>query len=409
MANEDGVWRTIGGRRIFIKTGQNLSSAMKESGKFKIKNKKKETKTNSKNQIITQEEKNKKMIEIQNESKRLESERDKKNEKLKQLYNDGKIDNDKYDEEWLKINDEYRDKSQELGFKSIYDEKKDNYMTIEKDDIFYDESKDYLKKEKPSNTNEFTDQEKDSLYKYTTSYGNGSYNQINPHLYGENVFSEKSKVEENIANIDSAMQKSKIGGNYQLYRSIEPSKIGDENVAKTIEKINKAVKKGGGKNLEELKTDLESLKGQTIENKGFVSTSTFLDSNYAQRGVTFVIDTKPTDRAIDIRSLSAYNGGRDKVAVAFSKGTIQTESEILYDRNTNFKIKDVAITDKGVLIHCDTEQKNNLSSKSLNTQLKKSTSSQSNDNWIEKAFNEYKQEHPNSKMTIGEFKKNNEK
>lgn len=33
--SEDGVWRTIGGRRVFIRTGQSLSSAMKESGKFK--------------------------------------------------------------------------------------------------------------------------------------------------------------------------------------------------------------------------------------------------------------------------------------------------------------------------------------------------------------------------------------
>lgn len=32
--NEDGVWRTIGGRRVFIKKGQSLSDAMKESGKF---------------------------------------------------------------------------------------------------------------------------------------------------------------------------------------------------------------------------------------------------------------------------------------------------------------------------------------------------------------------------------------
>lgn len=30
-----GVWRTVGGHRIFIKDGQNLASAMKESGKFK--------------------------------------------------------------------------------------------------------------------------------------------------------------------------------------------------------------------------------------------------------------------------------------------------------------------------------------------------------------------------------------
>lgn len=34
----DGVWRTIGGRRIFIKNGKDLSTAMKESGKFKKSN-----------------------------------------------------------------------------------------------------------------------------------------------------------------------------------------------------------------------------------------------------------------------------------------------------------------------------------------------------------------------------------
>ena len=33
--DEDGVWRTIGGRRVFIRTGQSLSEAMKESGKFR--------------------------------------------------------------------------------------------------------------------------------------------------------------------------------------------------------------------------------------------------------------------------------------------------------------------------------------------------------------------------------------
>ena len=32
---EQGVWRTIGGRRVFIKNGKDLASAMKESGKFK--------------------------------------------------------------------------------------------------------------------------------------------------------------------------------------------------------------------------------------------------------------------------------------------------------------------------------------------------------------------------------------
>lgn len=34
MSDIGGVWRTVGGRRIFIKDGQDLASAMKESGKF---------------------------------------------------------------------------------------------------------------------------------------------------------------------------------------------------------------------------------------------------------------------------------------------------------------------------------------------------------------------------------------
>ena len=49
---DEGVWRTIGGRRIFIRTGKSISQAMKESGKFK-----KAEKTN------TEEEKQKKLNE----------------------------------------------------------------------------------------------------------------------------------------------------------------------------------------------------------------------------------------------------------------------------------------------------------------------------------------------------------
>ena len=42
MANDiGGVWRTVGGRRIFIKEGQDLTSAMKASGKFNSSNNKK--------------------------------------------------------------------------------------------------------------------------------------------------------------------------------------------------------------------------------------------------------------------------------------------------------------------------------------------------------------------------------
>lgn len=42
-----GVWRTIGGRKVFIKDGQSVGDAMKESGKFK-KAENKGSKTNNK-------------------------------------------------------------------------------------------------------------------------------------------------------------------------------------------------------------------------------------------------------------------------------------------------------------------------------------------------------------------------
>lgn len=39
---EEGVWRTIRGRRVFIRKGEDLESAMKRSGKFSEEDKKEE-------------------------------------------------------------------------------------------------------------------------------------------------------------------------------------------------------------------------------------------------------------------------------------------------------------------------------------------------------------------------------
>ena len=35
LNGKDGVWRTVGGRHIFIANGQSLKDAMRASGKFK--------------------------------------------------------------------------------------------------------------------------------------------------------------------------------------------------------------------------------------------------------------------------------------------------------------------------------------------------------------------------------------
>ena len=51
---ENGVWRTVGGRRIFIKEGQDLATAMKESGKFskkQVENKRENNKIDKETEI----------------------------------------------------------------------------------------------------------------------------------------------------------------------------------------------------------------------------------------------------------------------------------------------------------------------------------------------------------------------
>ena len=59
MNEEDGVWRTIGGRRVFIRNGQSLADAMKESGKFKNLQK---TEKNKKDDYTKQEEERRKLV-----------------------------------------------------------------------------------------------------------------------------------------------------------------------------------------------------------------------------------------------------------------------------------------------------------------------------------------------------------
>lgn len=51
-----GIWRTIGGRRVFIRTGQSLGDAMRESGKFPSYRKVKEKRIGEKVNRINEEE-----------------------------------------------------------------------------------------------------------------------------------------------------------------------------------------------------------------------------------------------------------------------------------------------------------------------------------------------------------------
>ena len=72
---EDGVWRTVGGRRIFIRDGQSLSDAMKSSGKFKGKTAKQKVEEGKKKlaESYSDEELDQEIKSYQKELKELEA------------------------------------------------------------------------------------------------------------------------------------------------------------------------------------------------------------------------------------------------------------------------------------------------------------------------------------------------
>lgn len=68
--DDDGVWRTIGGRRVFIRNGQDLAEAMKESGKFKSA-KKTSKETNEEKEINKDTELKEKLDQLRKDRKGL--------------------------------------------------------------------------------------------------------------------------------------------------------------------------------------------------------------------------------------------------------------------------------------------------------------------------------------------------
>ena len=110
---EKGVWRTVRGRRVFIKEGQSLTDAMKESGKFK------NLTTTKKYSEMSEEEFNKELDNISKEREKNTKERVKFEEehledwqeysKDKNLYTDDKEDwlNENYPE-YKKLNNEFQ-------------------------------------------------------------------------------------------------------------------------------------------------------------------------------------------------------------------------------------------------------------------------------------------------------------
>lgn len=108
---KDGVWRTIGGRRVFIKNGQSVSDAMKESGKFKSASKTKADTSNNVKEETTKKER---------------------------TYED-------VDKEWKEQASKMEKNYDEFGSNTAEDEKKLNELSAERDRLSINRDEEHLK------------------------------------------------------------------------------------------------------------------------------------------------------------------------------------------------------------------------------------------------------------------------
>lgn len=146
---QDGVWRTIGGRRVFIRKGQDLSSAMKESGKFKTRMNEKAVKGAREEDLKEQYKdslNNVSKMEYNGEITREEYDKavkdinkayiDKRNSYLK-----GERNYEQVDKEWTDLAKKMEKDYDEFGTTNWKDEAKLNKLSNERDTLQYKENK----------------------------------------------------------------------------------------------------------------------------------------------------------------------------------------------------------------------------------------------------------------------------
>lgn len=188
-----GVWRTVGGRRIFIKDGEDLETAMKKSGKFK----KSEIKDKDDDKNKDNEEKIKKLQEEYDSIKsmfdpRKAELRDKINA-LKEGKNLDDYKKEQKDKETKQKEDYLKEKQQRLSEEkeATRKENEKKYKDIKVEEI----NEEDLEKPKPGYTRLYRglEQEFDKNYDRTSIDNPNGYESWtdNPNLaknYGKNVY-----------------------------------------------------------------------------------------------------------------------------------------------------------------------------------------------------------------------------
>ena len=423
MANPEGVWRTIGGRRIFIKTGQSVSSAMKESGKFK-----KATK-----------------VKAEGYSHKIDSDYEDRLAKYKEIqkdankrYDKGEIDKGERNKLIDDAHDKYIKQKEDLKGANREEQKKINK------DYIKEQSK--LANEKETRNSSERQKALDELREYSGMDADNAetYNAPLEEIKGrteqlkkefakqeaEKQASSKNIVDEvNESNREYAKKKA------EEYRNTKDPMFQDikEERARAYEK--QASYKA---------SDLEEGKPYEIDmGNGIKKTAIYLgkdsDGNsafYDGEGVngTFAFSDKfvneklkVSDNKDDEKFMDLHNQLRNRDSNREHKTKMNSASDVparirensdlaekiiaddewndihtLYQGGNNAEIVNER-TGKRVKI-TPYDNRETLSKKIEDSYKENKTSS---NDWVRDAFNQYKKDHPNTKMTIADFKRNN--
>lgn len=299
MANDiGGVWRTIGGRRVFIKDGQSLASAMKDSGKFNSSSNNKAKKGDS-------------VLENFKNSDGSKENFEKALNKISEMEYNNEINPDEYKEYISKIQKEYVEKN-----------KKTN-----NDDYEYNLYK--QAKENPDSINPMTEwstdwEDLDKRFKDRYAKENSKYKySVDGQKITEAEFKAEYDKQKKLGNIDKDMtyddyKQGIVDDRNSNVRSLKNDLTADERL-QYLKEHNKFVK-------ENQKNDLmtaEQLKGKDREEQKEINKQYLKEQNKLAREKTLLAQIQEeTDSYAYKELLREYNAG--KVTTTDLEDTLKT-------------------------------------------------------------------------------------
>lgn len=216
--SSEGVWRTIGGRRVFIRTGQSLSDAMKESGKFKRKDEDTEYKEYDPYKGTKFEKKYDSVEDRYNKDKDFRS----MLKKIDDDYNDDKLMSRKEYDKIMRESGMYeKHKGENISYEDYVEATRNVGSVKEVNDSINHPTRKYIEKKFKTN---YTADEEDILYRYTEDYGYDGKDSLS-NLKGQIDYMRNPRE-----SINETAQRLVEGGDFLIYNEDIKQYLKDRNI-----------------------------------------------------------------------------------------------------------------------------------------------------------------------------------